>query len=86
MPVEVPQKKGDNLLVSEDEEFRNVNPSRVATLKPVFKKDGTITAANASKLNDGACAMVLMGADTAASKGLKPLARIVCEWKQDQSL
>ncbi len=75
-PISVPQKKGDPIVVSEDEEPGNVKFDKIPTLKPAFKKDGTITAANASKLNDGACALVLMSAETAAKRGLKPIARV----------
>ena len=76
-PVEVPQKKGPAKVVSVDEEPTRADLSRMATLKPAFEKDGTVTAANASKLNDGAAAVVLMSADEAARRGIKPLARIV---------
>lgn len=75
--VEVPQKKGAPLVLSEDEEYVNVNPDKVPSLRAVFKKDGTITAANASTLNDGACSVVLMSAAAAAQRGIKPLARIL---------
>ncbi|MFH0765971.1 MAG: acetyl-CoA C-acetyltransferase [Calditrichota bacterium] len=74
--VEIPQKKGDPVLVSEDEEPKNVKIDKIPTLRPAFKKDGTITAANASKINDGASALVLMDADTASRRGLKPLVKI----------
>jgi acetyl-CoA C-acetyltransferase len=73
--VPVPGKKGETL-VTVDEEPGRVQWDKMATLKPVFKKDGTITAANASKLNDGAAALVLMSAAKAAALGLKPIARI----------
>jgi len=76
-PVEVPQRKGPPLVVTKDEEPARGNPAKVPTLSPAFQKDGTITAASASKLNDGASAMVLMAADTCKALGLKPLARIV---------
>lgn len=69
-------KKGDKT-VSEDEEFKNVDFSKIPLLKPAFEKNGTITAANASTLNDGASALVLMTEDKAKSLGLKPLARIL---------
>jgi acetyl-CoA C-acetyltransferase len=77
VPVEVPQKKGPPVVFAKDEEPGRGNPARVPTLSPAFQKDGTITAANASKLNDGASATVLMSADKAAELGLRPLARIV---------
>ncbi|MFT5970109.1 MAG: acetyl-CoA C-acetyltransferase [Flavobacteriales bacterium] len=77
VPVEVPQRRGDAIIVSEDEEYKNVKMEKIPTLRPVFKKDGTVTAANASTLNDGASALVLMSAEKAAELGLKPLAKIV---------
>lgn len=77
VPVEVPQRRGDALIVDADEEFKNIRADKVPMLKPVFKKDGTITAANASTLNDGAAAMVVMSKEKAEELGLKPLARIV---------
>lgn len=77
VPVEVPQRKGDALIVKEDEEYKNIILDKVSTLRPAFDKDGTVTAANASTLNDGASALVLMSAEKAAELGLKPLARIV---------
>jgi acetyl-CoA C-acetyltransferase len=76
VPVSVPQKKGDPIVVSEDEGPKNAKPEKIPTLKPVFKKDGTVTAANASSINDGAAAVVLMSADKAKALGLTPLARI----------
>ena len=76
VPVEVPQRKGDPLLVDEDEEYRNVMLEKIPTLRPAFSKDGTVTAANASTINDGAAALVLMSAEKAAGLNLKPLARI----------
>ena len=63
--------------MSEDEEYKNVNLEKIPTLKPVFQKDGTVTAANASTLNDGASALVLMSKAKAEKLGLKPLAKIV---------
>jgi acetyl-CoA C-acetyltransferase len=74
--VSVPQKKGDPMLVSEDEGPKNARPDKITSLKPVFKKDGTITAANASSINDGAAALVLMSADKAKALGVPVLARI----------
>jgi acetyl-CoA C-acetyltransferase len=76
IPVEVPQRRGDALLVSEDEEFKNVKFDKIPTLRPVFKKDGTVTAANASTINDGAAAVVLMSREKADELGIKPLAII----------
>lgn len=74
--VSIPQRKGDPIVVSEDEEYRNIKFDKVPTLAPVFEKEGTVTAANASTLNDGAVALVLMSASKAADLGLKPLAKI----------
>lgn len=71
------QVKGETKSITEDEEYRNVKFEKIPQLKPVFQKDGTITAANASTLNDGASALVLMSRQKAESLGLKPLARIV---------
>lgn len=75
--VEVKDRKGDITLISKDEEPFAVKFDKIPGLKPVFKKDGTVTAANASTLNDGAAALVLMSADKAKELGLKPLARIL---------
>jgi acetyl-CoA C-acetyltransferase len=79
VPVEIPQKKGDPVLVTEDEDIRKVNFDKVPQLKPAFLKEGTVTAANASSLNDGAAAVVLMSAAKAAELGLVPMARIVAQ-------
>jgi len=76
-PVAVPQRKGDPVMVSEDEEFRNVKIDKIPQLRPVFEKDGTVTAANASTLNDGASALVLMAEEIAQARGIQPLARIL---------
>ncbi|MGO8969963.1 MAG: thiolase family protein [Myxococcaceae bacterium] len=75
--VSVPQKKGDPVLVTEDEGPKLAKPEKIATLKPVFKKDGTVTAANASSINDGGAAVVLMSADRAKAEGRTVLARII---------
>ena len=77
VPVEIPQKKGEPKLISEDEEYKNVNFDRIPTLATVFKKDGTITAANASTMNDGASAIVLMSKEKMEALGLKPLAKVL---------
>ncbi|KIO74748.1 acetyl-CoA acetyltransferase [Pedobacter lusitanus] len=77
IPVEVVDRKGNATIVDKDEDVYTVNFDKLPGLKPVFKKDGTITAANASALNDGAAALVLMSADKAKELGLKPLARIL---------
>lgn len=76
VPVEVPQRRGEPVIVSKDEEFTNVKMEKIPALRPAFSKDGTVTAANASTINDGAGAMVLMSADKAKELGLKPLATI----------
>jgi acetyl-CoA C-acetyltransferase len=76
IPVEVPQRKGDPIVVNQDEDVFKVNHAKVPTLRPVFDKEGTVTAANASNINDGAAALVLMSAEKAASLGLKPLAKV----------
>ncbi len=76
-PIEVPQRRGDALLVDEDEEFKNINFEKFKNLRPVFKKDGTITAGNASTLNDGAAAVVLMSEERAKELNIKPIARII---------
>ena len=73
--ITVKTKKGD-VLFSEDEEYKNVNFEKIPTLKPVFIKEGTVTAANASTMNDGAAALVLMSKEKAEELGLKPLAKI----------
>jgi acetyl-CoA C-acetyltransferase len=71
------EEKGKKVSVSEDEEPKNFRPEKIPTLKPAFQKDGTVTAANASKLNDGASATVVASGDVVQSKGLNPLAKIV---------
>ena len=75
--VEIPQKRGPSLLIDEDEEFKNVIFDKIPTLKPAFSKDGTVTAANASTINDGAAAVVLMSKRKADALGIKPLAKII---------
>ena len=77
VPVSVPQRKGDALIVNEDEEYKNVFLDKIPTLRPAFDKEGTITAANASKLNDGASALILASADAVSKYNLKPVAKIV---------
>ena len=76
VPVEIPQRKGDPVVMSEDEEFKNVNFEKIPNLRPVFSKDGTVTAANASTISDGAAAMVLMSEEKAQELGLQPIAII----------
>lgn len=77
VPVEVPSKKGDAVIVNKDEEYTQVKFEKIPELRPVFQKDGTVTAANASTLNDGAAALVLMSREKAEKLGLKPLAKII---------
>ncbi len=76
IPVEIPQRKGDPVVMSEDEEFKNVFFDKIPKLRPAFNKDGTVTAANASTINDGAAAMVLMSKQKVEELGLTPIARI----------
>ncbi|MFN4234488.1 MAG: acetyl-CoA C-acyltransferase [Bacteroidia bacterium] len=77
IPVSVPQRKGDPVIVTKDEEYTNVKLDKIPTLSPVFQKDGTVTAANASTLNDGASAVILMSKEKADALGIKPLAKII---------
>ncbi|GAB2789003.1 acetyl-CoA C-acyltransferase [Rhabdobacter roseus] len=77
VPLQVPQRRGEPLLVSEDEEFRKVKFEKIPTLRPVFSAEGTVTAANASTINDGAAALILVGSTQVQELGLKPLARVV---------
>lgn len=76
IPVEVPQRKGDPVVITKDEEPFNVKFDKIASLKPAFQKEGTVTAANASTMNDGAAALVIMSREKADTLGLKPIARI----------
>ena len=76
VPVEVPQRRGDAIIVSKDEEYTNVKLDKIPVLSAVFTKEGTVTAANASTINDGAAALILMSEDKANELGLKPLAYI----------
>lgn len=76
IPVEIPQRKGDPIIFNEDEDFTKVNFDKIPALRPVFDKEGSVTAANASNLNDGAAAMILMSAEKATDLGLTPLAKI----------
>ncbi len=75
VPVEIPQRKGDPIIFAEDEEYKNVKFDKIPQLRTVFEKEGTITAANASTINDGASALVIMSAEKAAELGLKPIAQ-----------
>lgn len=76
-PVEIKQRKGDPKMVSVDEEPGKLRPDKVAGLRPAFKKDGTVTAANASSLNDGGAALVVAGESWSADRSLTPMARII---------
>lgn len=77
VPVEVPQRRGEPILVSEDEEYKNVRFDKISDLRPAFTKDGTVTAANASTLNDGASAVIMMSKEKAEELGIKPLAKVI---------
>ena len=77
VPVEIPQRKGDPILFEKDEFPRETSKEALAKLRPAFKKDGTVTAGNASGINDGAAALVVMSAEKAKDLGLKPLAKII---------
>jgi len=76
VPVTIPQRKGDPIIFNTDEEYSNVFIDKIPALRPAFTKNGTVTAANASSINDGAAALVLMSAEKAKSLGLRPLATI----------
>ena len=77
VPVEVPQRKGDPILFDHDEEYKNVRFEKIPQLRPVFDREGSVTAANASTINDGASALVLMSKEKMEALGLKPLAKVV---------
>lgn len=76
-PVSIPQRRGDDVVVDTDEDFSKVSYDKIPSLRPAFNKDGTVTAANASNLNDGAAAVVLMSKEKAEALGVKPLAKIL---------
>ena len=76
VPVAVPQRRGNDIIISEDEEYKNVKMEKIPNLRPVFDKNGTVTAANASTLNDGAAALLLMSSEKAKELAIKPLAKI----------
>lgn len=76
VPVAVPQRKGDPIMVTKDEEYTNVKLDKITSLNAVFTKEGTVTAANASTINDGAAALILMSEEKANELGIKPLAYI----------
>ena len=77
VPVAVPQRRGEDIIVSEDEEYKNVKLEKIPQLRAVFNKEGTVTAANASTLNDGASALVLMSKEKAEELHIKPIAKVV---------
>lgn len=77
VPVEVPQRKGDPIVINKDEEYTSVNLDKIPQLRAVFTQDGTVTAANASTLNDGASALILMSKEKADTMGLTPIAKII---------
>jgi acetyl-CoA C-acetyltransferase len=80
LPVSIPQRKGDPIVVDRDESIReDTSPESLGRLKPAFRKDGTVTAGNAPGVNDGAAALVVMGADVAQKLNLKPIARVVAQ-------
>lgn len=83
--VEIPQRKGNPVIVCEDEEPRKVNFEKLKSLKPVFQKEGTVTAANASSLNDGASAVLVMSVQKAAELGIKPMVKIVAQASASKS-
>ncbi|WP_439127967.1 acetyl-CoA C-acyltransferase [Polaribacter sp.] len=76
IPVEIPQRRGEPIIFSEDEEYKNVKMEKIPALRPAFTKEGTVTAANASTINDGGAALVLMSLEKAQELNLKPLAKI----------
>ncbi|NQX82159.1 MAG: acetyl-CoA C-acyltransferase [Flavobacteriaceae bacterium] len=77
VPVSVPQRRGEDIIVNKDEEFTNVKLEKIPSLRAVFSKGGTVTAANASTINDGAAALILMSADKAKELGIKPIAKVL---------
>ena len=85
VPVEIPQRKGSSLVIDTDEEPSKGNPQKLSQLRTAFDKNGTITAGNASSLNDGAAAMVVLSEDKAKNLGLKPLVRIVAQAQASQA-
>lgn len=85
VPVEIPQRKGDPVVISKDEEPFNVKFDKIPSLAPAFQKEGTVTAANASTMNDGAAALVIMSKEKADALGLKPLAKILAYADAEQA-
>ena len=76
IPVEIPQRKGDPIIMDEDEEFKNVRFDKIPSLRPVFEKEGTVTAANASSINDGAACIILASEEKVKELGLTPIAEV----------
>ena len=76
-PVSIPQRRGEPILMTEDEEYKKVRFDKIPSLRPAFSKDGTVTAANASTINDGASALILASAEAVKKYNLKPIARVV---------
>jgi acetyl-CoA C-acetyltransferase len=77
IPVEIKGRKGESIIIDEDEEYKNVMFDKIPSLRPVFDKDGTVTAANASTMNDGASALILMSKEKVMELGVKPIAKII---------
>tara|TARA_B100000497_G_scaffold110078_1_gene129251 strand:- start:8001 stop:9179 length:1179 start_codon:yes stop_codon:yes gene_type:complete len=77
VPVPIPQRKGDPIMMTEDEEYKNVNFDKIPKLRPVFDKEGTVTAANASTINDGAACIILASEKKVKELGLKPMAEVL---------
>lgn len=77
VPVSIPQRSGEPIVISEDEEYKKIDFGKVSTLRPAFEKDGTVTAINSSKINDGAAAVVLISGRKLKELGLKPMAKII---------
>ena len=77
IPVSIPQRKGDPIFMAEDEEYKRVNFDKIPKLRPAFNKDGTVTAANASTINDGASALVIVSEEKVKALGLQPIAKII---------
>ena len=77
VPVTVPQRRGEDIIISKDEEYTNVKLEKIPQLRPAFSKEGTVTAANASTINDGAAALVLMSEEKAKALGITPMATLL---------
>lgn len=77
VPVSIPQRKGDPVMMTEDEEYKNVNFDKIPNLRPVFDKEGTVTAANASTINDGAACIIIASEEKVKELGLKPMAEVL---------